>query len=249
MKTLAVFNIKGGVGKTATTVNLAWLAAGEGARVLVWDLDPQAAASFCFRVRPKVRGGSKGLVRGKRALGELVKATDFEGLDLLPSDFSYRKLDLQLADDGKADRLARILKPAAADYDLVFLDCPPGISPLAEQIFRAADALVVPLLPTTLSIRTWRQLVAFLDEHGFRKRPLRLPFFSMADRRKRLHKEVMESFPVEYPETLPTAIPYAAIVERMGTERAPLGSYAPRAAPAIATASLWQDIRDRLDRA
>lgn len=246
MKTLAVFNIKGGVGKTATAVNLAWLAAAEGARVLVWDLDPQAAASFCFRVRPKVRGGSKGLVRGKHELGEHVKATDFEGLDLLPSDFSYRKLDLHLADDGKAGRLAKILKPAASDYDVAILDCPPGISPLAEQIFRAADALVVPLLPTTLSVRTWRLLAEFLDTHGHRKRPARMPFFSMADRRKRLHREVMEGFPQEFPDILPTAIPYSAVIERMAVERAPLGSFAPRGKPAIATASLWQDIRDRL---
>ena len=96
MKVLASYNIKGGVGKTATAVNLAHLAAAEGARVLVWDLDPQGATSFYFRVKPKVKGGSRGLVRGKRALDDAVKGTDFDHLDLVPADFSYRNMDLEL---------------------------------------------------------------------------------------------------------------------------------------------------------
>ncbi len=63
MKIFATYNIKGGVGKTATAVNLAYLAARDGYRVLLWDLDPQAAASFLFRIRPRVKGGGKALIR------------------------------------------------------------------------------------------------------------------------------------------------------------------------------------------
>ncbi len=77
MSVFATYNIKGGVGKTAAAVNLAWLSAQEGARTLVWDLDPQGAASFYFRIEPKVKGGGKGLVQGKRDAHKVIKWTDY----------------------------------------------------------------------------------------------------------------------------------------------------------------------------
>jgi len=92
LKVVDIHNIKGGVRKTATAVNLAYLAAAEDKRTLVWDLDPQAAATYYFRIKPKVKGDSKALVRGKRGLDAAVKGTDFENLDLLPADFSFRNL-------------------------------------------------------------------------------------------------------------------------------------------------------------
>ena len=98
MHILGAYNIKGGVGKTATAVNLAYLAACQGYRTLVWDLDPQGAATFYFRIKAKVKGGSKALLNGKHDLDSLVKGTDFDNLDLLPADFSYRNMDLLLED-------------------------------------------------------------------------------------------------------------------------------------------------------
>ena len=128
MKVLATYNIKGGVGKTATAVNLAHVAAAQGNRVLVWDLDPQGAATFYFRVKPKVKGGGKAIVRGSLELGDAIKATDFDNLDLVPADFSYRHLDLWL-DDAKKPlvRIRRALRQVSEEYDYVFLDCPPSI--------------------------------------------------------------------------------------------------------------------------
>ncbi len=93
MNTLATYNIKGGVGKTAAAVNLAYLAARDGHRTLLWDLDPQGAASYLLRVRPRVKGGGKALIRGKTSLEEAVKPTEFDRLDLVPADFTYRNLD------------------------------------------------------------------------------------------------------------------------------------------------------------
>ena len=140
MKVLATYNIKGGVGKTSTAVNLAYLSAREGRRTLLWDLDPQAAATFLFRVRPRVKGGGRALVTRKRPLEAAIKATDFENLDLLPADFSYRNMDLELDDTKKrTTRLSQLLRSVDDDYDIVFLDCPPSISLAAD--FRPADAL------------------------------------------------------------------------------------------------------------
>jgi cellulose biosynthesis protein BcsQ len=134
MKILATYNIKGGVGKTATAVNLSYLAAQDGLRVLLWDLDPQAAASFLFRIRPRVKGGGKALIQGSREIDDSIKGTDFADLDLLPADFTYRNLDLVLGATKKPTRrIARLLAPLADQYDVIFLDCPPGISLLSER--------------------------------------------------------------------------------------------------------------------
>jgi chromosome partitioning protein len=114
VKVYATYNIKGGVGKTSTAVNLAHLAARNGLQVLLWDLDPQAAATFLFRVRPRVKSGTKALVRGTRSLDDAIKATDFDSLDLVPADFSYRSMDLQLDDMNRPTRRIRqLLQPLA----------------------------------------------------------------------------------------------------------------------------------------
>jgi len=151
MKILATYNIKGGVGKTASAVNLAYLSARDGARTLIWDLDPQGAASYYFRIKPKVKGGSRGFLSGKRDLDEAVKGTDFDGLDLIPADFSYRNLDLDLADSKKPlKQLLKLLRPLGEFYDVMFLDCPPSISLVSENVFYASDALLMPMIPSTL---------------------------------------------------------------------------------------------------
>ncbi len=247
MKIIGVYNIKGGVGKTATAVNLAWLAAQDGHRTLVWDLDPQGAASFYFRIKPKLPGGAKALLKGRGELDGFIKGTDFEGLDLLPADFSYRHMDLRLEETSRpVARLERLLKPLREEYDLIFLDCPPSISLVSENIFRAADLLLVPTIPTILSVRTLHQLKAFLADHHHHVKAKLLPFFSMVDQRKRMHQEIMARLPQEFPELLPLSIPYASEVERMGEYRAPLGDYAPNSPSLRAYQALWQEVRNDL---
>lgn len=248
MKILATYNIKGGVGKTAAAVNLAHRAASEGHRVLVWDLDPQGAATFYFRVKPKVKGGGEALVQGRRELDRAIKGTDFDNLDLVPADFSYRNLDL-LLDEAKKPlgRLGKLLAPLRGDYDYVFLDCPPSISLASEAVFRAADALIVPVVPTTLSARTFDQLEAFVADNPDVVKKLRiLGFFSMVDARKRLHREQVEDLRSQWPELLSTQVPSATDVERMGVHRGPVATFAPSSRAAKAFAALWTEITARL---
>jgi len=239
MKTVATYSIKGGVGKTSASVNLAALAAGAGLRTVVWDLDPQGAATYLFRVKPKVKGGGRRLIRERDPLA-VMKGTDIEGLDLLPADFSYRNLDLELDRRKRPlEGLRRVLARLDEAYDLAILDCPPSISLLSESVFSAADLLLVPLVPSTLSVRTLEQLRGFLAE-GPEPGPDVLAFFSMVDRRRRLHRELVASLPAELPGVSGVAIPSASIVEQMGLRRAPVVITAPRHPAAVAYGELWE---------
>jgi chromosome partitioning protein len=243
VKIFASYNIKGGVGKTATAVNLSYQAARDGCRVLLWDLDPQGAASYLFRVKPRVKGGGKALIRGSNSFGDAIKGTDFDGLDLLPADFTYRNLDLML-DSAKQPtrRLSRLLAPLKSEYDVIFLDCPPSISLLSESVLHAADLLLVPLIPTTLSVRTLDQLSEFIG--GFAgHRPDLLAFFSMIDRRKRLHLQIAADLPAQRADFAATVIPALSVIEQMSVHRAPVGAFAPRSAAARQYRELWLEAR------
>jgi cellulose biosynthesis protein BcsQ len=244
VNTLATYNIKGGVGKTAAAVNLAYLAAADGCRTLLWDLDPQGAASYLLRIRPRVKGGGKALIRGKTSLDQAVKPTEFDRLDLVPADFTYRNLDLVLDAAKKSTRrIARLLGPVAGDYDLVILDCPPGISLVSENVVHAADTLLVPLIPTTLSVRTLEQLSGFVAELDHP--PALLPFFTMVDGRKRLHREVIDDLRARRGDLAATVIPALSLVEQMAVHRAPLPVFAPRSRVTRSYESLWEEVRRR----
>jgi cellulose biosynthesis protein BcsQ len=246
VRVLAILNIKGGVGKTATAVNLGFLAARSGLRTLIWDLDPQGAASFYLRVKPKIRGGGKKLIRAKLDIDALIKGSDYEGLDLLPADFSYRKMDIALDGIEKPKRqLGRLIDPLSADYDLALLDCPPGMTLVLESVLAAAEGLLVPTIPTILSIRTLDQLARHLQKKGPRKLAV-LPFFSMVDRRRTLHREIVDGDREGPFRFLKTSIPYSSTVEKMGVHRKPLGAYAPRSRAAMAYRALWAEVTQRM---
>lgn len=239
---LATYNIKGGVGKTSAAANLAYLAAREGTTALLWDLDPQGASTYLFRIKPKTRGGPRKLVRGRTDVAALIKGTDHPGLDLLPADFRYRHMDLALDSVKKPTRrLTRVLEPLRDEYQYLFLDCPPSISLVSENVFDAADVLLVPIIPATLASRTLDQLEPLLDPDT-----LLLAFFSMVDGRKRLHREVMESLRVAHPGVLDATVPASAVVERMGARREVLEAFAPRSRAAAAYRDLWAEVRRRL---
>ncbi len=245
MRVLATYSIKGGVGKTSAAVNLGALAARDGLRTVIWDLDPQGAASFLFRVKPKVKGGGRRLIRGKRHPLDVMKGSDIEGLDLLPADFSYRNLDLELDRRKRPlEGVGGVLEQLEDDYDLAILDCAPSISLVSENVFTAADLLLVPLVPSTLSVRTLEQLQAFLAD-GPQPAPEVLTFFSMVDRRKTLHRELMKTLPDVMPGVTDVVIPAATAVELMGLTREPVVVTAPRSPGAKGYAALWERVRDK----
>lgn len=241
-KVIAVYSTKGGVGKTTTAVNLAWQAASEGRSVLLWDLDPQAAATWILRVKPRLRGGVDALVRGKQAAHKAIRESEFDRIDVLPADESYRDLELALGAEKKSDtRLSAALKPLQKAYDVIVLDCPPGASLVAENAVRAADVVVLPLLPSALGLRSLEQVRDIIRDVD--RTVALIGFLNLVDRRKRAHLDAAERLPRESRQIADVYVPATVVVERMGDARAPLGSYAPRSEAAAAFAALWGRIR------
>jgi len=246
MKIIAVTNIKGGVGKTTTAVNLAYLSSAGGRNTLLWDLDPQGAATYLLRCEPGEHGTAKKLVAGKLELPELLVPSGYHHLDVLPADLSYRNLDVHLSErKHPTARLLKMSRPLRDIYDVLVLDCPPGISLLSENVLRASDALVVPVLPTPLSVRMLAQLKDFIAVNEWTDLAL-LPFFSMVDSRKYLHHDVITSTRGQFPEMLYASVPYWSEIERMTERRAPLPAYAPLSAAGQIYQTLWSEIQSRL---
>ncbi len=246
MKIIAVTNIKGGVGKTTTAVNLSYLCAASSGPTLLWDLDPQGAATYTLRGDPLERASPKKLLNGKRHLPELILSTGYTDLDLLPADFSYRNFDLHLAErKNPTERLLKMSRSLRDVYAVLFLDCAPGISLLSENVLHAADAIIVPLLPTPLSVRMLVQLQAFIASKGWTDLKL-LPFFSMVDRRKALHQDIIAKTREQYPMLLVTEVPYSSEIERMSLRRAPLPAFAPASAAAQIYSALWAELTKAL---
>jgi chromosome partitioning protein len=249
MKIVAITNIKGGVGKTTTAVNLAYLSAAAGKPTALWDLDPQGAATYMLRCEPAERSPVKKLISGKRELQELVVPSGYDKFDVLPADFSYRNFDLHLSERKRpTERLLKMSRALRNIYEVLMLDCPPGISLLSENVLRAADAVVVPLIPSPLSMRMLAQLRDFVVENDWRDLKL-LPFFSMVDSRKSLHQDMIASTREQFPELLKAEVPYWSEIERMSLRRAPIPAYAPGSAAGQIYSALWNEIQARLEPA
>lgn len=244
MKTIALYNIKGGVGKTTSAVNLAYLAAQSGLRTTLWDLDPQGCAGWYLGVDDaELEQRAAKLIEGKLKPQELRVPTPYEGLTVVPSDLSLRKLDvlLEKQDAGK-NYFRSLLKMVEDEQDLAVLDCAPALSTTAEQVFNAVDVLLVPLIPSPLSLRAYEQLKEFTAQKKWNHLKV-VPFFTQVDRRRKIQSEILEARKKRFPEMLKTYIPYASALEQMGVHREPVGLFAASSVPGLAYALLWAEVK------
>lgn len=242
MVTIALYNLKGGVGKTASCVNLAYLAAADGFKTLLWDIDPQGSSSFYYKAKTKTHPGIKKLITKNADLENAILSTDFEMMDMIPADNSAKSFEIMQEEmRGNKARLKSILKQLADDYDFVFIDCPPGFSALSENIFNACDTVLMPVIPTTLSIRTYQMVKDYFKEKELDISKM-MCFFSMTDLRKNMHNEIMSELNKDK-RFFRNYIPYLSDVEKMGVYKAPIMEFANSSYAANCYRDLWTEIK------
>ena len=247
MTILALYSIKGGVGKTAAAVNLAYLSSRDGFGTLLCDLDPQGSTSYYFRIRAPKKFNSKTLLKGGKKVDRAIRGSDYENLDLLPSDFSYRKLDLALGNRARSKKwLKELLTPFEDEYDFIFLDCPPNITLLSENVFFAADYILLPFVPTPLSLLTYDKLLKFFNKSKLDQTRI-IPFFSMVEQQKKVHKDVIREME-ENGHFLKCPIPYAADIEKMGIYRQPIACTQPSSKATSSFEELWNELKGIIRR-
>jgi chromosome partitioning protein len=240
MAIIAVFNVKGGVGKTTTAVNLAWSSARQSSRrTLLWDLDPQGGSGFLLGQPTSQRSRIREVFARELAPEKLICASGIGGLDFLPADAGLGGLDQLLLSWGKKRRLAKLTMQLSSCYDRIILDCPPILNETADQIIRAATILVIPLTPSPLAVQALTDVQDHLRRNHRRHGPA-LPVFSMYDGRRKIHREAQLNHS-NWP-----AIPMSSLVEQMGAYRKPIGAYAPSSKPARAFSALWAGIEHKL---
>ncbi|MEM0993427.1 MAG: AAA family ATPase [Bacteroidota bacterium] len=241
MKTYALYNLKGGVGKTTSSINLAFLAAKEGHKTLIWDLDPQGASSYILK--QKTKASLANFLSSSNKWKKAIDKTDYKNLFIVGSNINNRHVDIELSTAGRSTkRFKPLLSDLKSDFDYVFIDCPPSLGLAAENVFRVADFILVPMIPAQLSEHSLDQVISFFKEKNYDHRKL-IPFFNLVDLHRKIHTDTIERFKKKKRRMLNAFIPYSAQVEKMALEQAPLQHFSNKSKASTSYRNLWQELK------
>lgn len=250
-RTFTVANQKGGVGKTTTTVNIAAAMAMGGLRVLVIDLDPQGNASTALGVEHRDSEGVYEVLMGNTSIGEVVKkVAGFPALDCISSNTSLANAEINLVSMVARElQLKAAIDEISANYDYIFIDCPPSLGLLTINAFAASKELLIPIQTEYYALEGLSQLLETYSVVKKRLNPnlnLSTIVLTMFDSRTRLSNDVAANVRAHFPnELIDIPIPRAVRVSEAPSYQQTVMTYDPLSPGAIAYMQVAREITER----
>ena len=159
-KIVSFSNQKGGVGKTTSCVNIAAQIANKGKRVLLIDIDPQGNATSGLGIaKSKIDNTIYEVIIGKTHINNAIITTKFKNLSVVPSNINLAGAELELTEiEDRTNYLKEELDAISADFDYIFIDCPPSLGMLTVKALAASDGVVIPMQCEFYSLEGMSQL-------------------------------------------------------------------------------------------
>ncbi|MEG0391362.1 MAG: AAA family ATPase [Anaerovoracaceae bacterium] len=240
-KIIAIFNQKGGVGKTTTNINLAASLALKGKRVLVLDIDPQGnTTSGLGIVKKELKYSIYDLLMGEGVTTkETILHTGTQGLDIIPASVELAGAEVELVRmDERESRLKNALASVKEDYDYIFIDCPPSLGLLTINSLTAVDSVLIPIQCEFYALEGVSQLMTTIDIIKKNLNPnieIQGVILSMFDGRTNLSIQVVEEVKKYFREKVyTTVIPRNVRLAEAPSYGMPIFEYDPRSTGAEA---------------
>lgn len=252
MKKIALYNIKGGVGKTTTTVNLACLLAKQGLSVLLWDLDPQGGSSYFFKQENFNDNTHDRLFDRYIPIYDVIRSTDTYMIDVIANDSKFSDQFMNKASRITAlnflneELITNTLEEVKDDYDVCIMDCSPGRFQLHQNIFKSSDLLLIPNIPAPLSVHCNNMLISELQQKFRPGKTTILSFYNMVQAHKNLHKFYVQNRDESQDYILNSHIPFYAEIENITLSKESIFHQLKEFKPNMYYENLWKEVCNRM---